>query len=171
MRSLVVLGFGSLLAVAAVAAEISQVQSVYLLPMGNGLDQFLANRLTNRQVFLVVTDPQKADALLTDQIGASFEKRLVELYPPPPPPPPPETKKTEPPPKAEPAATEEPKQKEEPMVRFSTFGRGKGNVFLVDRKSGRVLWSVYERPRRFTADELDRTAERIVEQLLKQRGK
>jgi len=132
-------------------AELSQVQSVYLLPMGSGLDQYLANRLTAQQVFQVVTDPQKADAIFTDQIGIGFEKRLEELYRPPAP------EKTE---KDEVA-------REEPPVRFSSFGRGKGNLFLVDRKSRRVIWSVYERPRSSTPDDLDRAGQRVVERLKK----
>ena len=44
--------------------------------MSNGLDQFLAIRLTSGTVMQVVTDPQKADAILTDRIGASFEEKL-----------------------------------------------------------------------------------------------
>ena len=35
---------------------------MYLLPMPNGLDQYLANRLTKVAFFQVVTDPKTADA-------------------------------------------------------------------------------------------------------------
>ncbi len=56
------------------------IKTVYLLPMASGLDQFLAVRLTTGSILQVVTDPQKADAILTDHIGASFEQRLDELY-------------------------------------------------------------------------------------------
>jgi hypothetical protein len=62
-------------------AQIARVHTVYLLPMNNGFDQFLANRLTNLGVFQVVTDPKKADAVLTDRLGEAFESRFLELYP------------------------------------------------------------------------------------------
>ncbi|MGH9627420.1 MAG: hypothetical protein ACRD7E_03530 [Bryobacteraceae bacterium] len=48
-----------------------------------------------------------------------------------------------------------------------TWNRGRGTVFLVDPKSHKVLWSAYERPRRSTADEINRTAGKIVELLQK----
>ena len=41
-------------------------QRVYILAMGSGMDQYLANQLTTIGVFEVVTDPQKADAIVTD---------------------------------------------------------------------------------------------------------
>ena len=54
------------------------------MPMGRGLDQFIANRLTRLHVLQVVTDPAKADTIFTDQVGATLEDRLKDLYPPPP---------------------------------------------------------------------------------------
>src|SRR5712691_9558147 len=67
--------------------QLKQVQSIYILPMGSGMDQFLANRLTKLGLFQVVADPKKADAIFTDRLGEPFENKLDELYPPPPPPP------------------------------------------------------------------------------------
>src|SRR5678815_4045532 len=61
-------------------AEIFGVKTVYVLPMAGGLDQYLALRLTSQGVLQVVTDPQKADAILTDGIGARLEASLTELY-------------------------------------------------------------------------------------------
>src|SRR5215831_4514427 len=61
-----------------------QAKTVYLLPMGNGLDQYLADRLTREGLYTVVTDPTKADAIFTDRIGQSFEQAMKELYQPPP---------------------------------------------------------------------------------------
>jgi hypothetical protein len=143
-------------------AELSQVQLVYLLPMGNGMDQYIANQLTRQGVFQVVTDHQRADALFTDQIGAPFEQRLEDLYPPPLKEEKPETKEG-----SEAKTNETAIKQEEPVTHYSTFGRGKGNFFLVDRKSRRVIWSIYERPKDTTPKNLDRTAERIVSQLKK----
>ena len=82
------------------AADLTSVRSVYILPMRNGLDQYLANRLTNSGVFRIVTDPTLADAVLTDHIGAAFESQLEDMSPKPEPvkkvqaePPPPPKKK------------------------------------------------------------------------------
>jgi hypothetical protein len=159
MRALALLA--ALAAPLPAAAELSQVQVVYLLPMGSGLDQYLANRLTGEQVYQVVTDPRKADAVLTDQIGAGFEERLKELYPPPPEAAPEVEKK------------EEKQDKDEGVLKGDTgiprsrFTRGRGNLFLVDIRSRRVLWSVYELPRSSSPDDLDRSSRRIVEKLKK----
>lgn len=148
------------------AVRLSEVRAVYLLPMAGGLDQFLANRLTTRRLFQVVTDPKKADAIFTDQLGGMFEARFEELYPPPQPPKP-EEEKVKPGDKEKEAEEEEAKGKpvEQRPVRFSTFGRGKGTIFLVDVKSRAVIWSTYEKPDNSTSRQLDRTAERITDRL------
>src|SRR5947209_11228274 len=71
-----------LLALSGIAsAQLKQVQTVYLLPMGGGLDQYRANHLVEHQTFQVVTDPQRADAIIVDRIGQGLEDKLAELYP------------------------------------------------------------------------------------------
>ena len=62
-------------------AGLPGVKSVYLLPMASGMDQYLASQLIREGVLHVVTDPAKADAVITDRLGASFEASLKELYP------------------------------------------------------------------------------------------
>ena len=64
--------------------QLHQVKRVYILAMGSGMDQFLANQLTKAGVFEVVTDPKTADAIVTDNVGEPFQKKLDDLYPPPP---------------------------------------------------------------------------------------
>ncbi len=152
------------------AADLAGVHSVYILQMPHGMDQYLANRLTNAHVFRVVTDPKAADAVVTAQIGEDFEQELDTLLPPP-----------EPVKKAPPAEKEKDKDKPAgplllidsdaklPRVR-STFGAGRGTVFLVDPKSHQVLWSVYEPPKASDSKELDRTASVIVDRLKKDLG-
>lgn len=54
--------------------------------------------------------------------------------------------------------------KEEPN-QIRSFSRGRGTFFLVDRKTRNVLWSTYERPKNGSPDELNRTAERVVNDL------
>jgi hypothetical protein len=172
--SVLLAGFLTVVAFAsAPKAQVAQVHTVYLLPMTNGLDQYLANRLTNLGVFQVVADPKKADAVLTDRLGDSFESRLGELFPDEAPPPKPakDAKGAKPP--AAPKDTDKAKDKDEPDtamkgdagVPFSAFRRAKGTVFLVDSHNRKVLWSIYEQPKNSSASEMDRTAERIASRL------
>ena len=161
-----------LLCAAAAATEnpqLKQVQSVYILPMGSGMDQYLANKIVRQGLFQVVTDPQKADAILTDRIGEPFEQKLEELYPPP---------KPEKPKKADAekdsAANKDDSSKDklgDDSGLFShpssTFGRGKGTFFLVDRKTRAVIWSTYDRASNNRADTLDKKADQVVARMKK----
>ena len=146
---------------AASDAPLSRVQAVYILPMGNGMDQYLANRLTASGVFRVVADPKKADTIFTDKLGETFERRMEELYPPPPP--------------AAPVSTgDKDKDKERDdkdkikaeekrnALPMSTLGRGHGNFFLVDRATRGVIWSVYLRPKNLQPDTLNHVADHVV---------
>src|SRR5688500_753300 len=148
---------------------ITQVKAVYLMPMGSGLDQYMATGLTRGRVFDVVTDPALAGAVLTDRIGPSFEQALAELYPPPPAP---EAEKpeTEKPAAEKPAAAEKTlgealADRPEVARRVSSFSRGRGNVYLVDRRTKRVLWSDFQRPKNSNADEVNRAADKLVDRL------
>jgi hypothetical protein len=154
-------------------AELSGVHTVYVLSMSKGLDQYLANRLTNGHVFQVVTDPKLADTFLTDRVGESLQAKLEEIFPPPPAP------EKEAPAEKEEKTAKKDKDKEPPsnpmlgdtvnkladVGTSSSFGRGKGTVFLVDAKSRQVIWSVYQLPKGSSAKELDRTASDIVSRL------
>jgi hypothetical protein len=166
-------------AFASVNPQLHEVKRVYILGMGSGMDQYLANQLTTAGIFEVVTDPKKADAIVTDNVGESFQKKQDDLYPPPPAP------------KPEPEATKpaadagnsldvgdgnasDAKAKKDGLAdldfgggvnRVSSMGRGKGNFFVVDRNSRIVLWSVYERPKNSTPGELTKTAGRVVKRL------
>lgn len=152
--------------------ELLQVKNVYILPMGSSFDQFLANRLTRGGVLQVVTDPAKADAVLTDRIGKGLEAKLEELYPDP-------AKKAA----AEAQAAKE-KEKEEdrdsersmqihstPLERGGSGGRAKGTLFLVHRGSRNVIWSVYEAPRTTRPNDLDDAAAVVVSNLASAIGK
>jgi hypothetical protein len=166
----------SALALAGVNPQLDKVQNIYILPMSGGMDQFLANRITHMGKMQVVADPQIADTILTDKLGIPFEKRLDVLYGSP--------KKDE----DEKAPDEDQPEKQtsamtateasrervakdkansenEQLMRVTSFGRGNGTFFLVDRRTRSVVWSIYEKPKRTTADELNKTAERIVNQL------
>ena len=163
---------------AAMAGELSQVHTVYILSMSGGLDLHIANRLTDGHVLQVVTDPKKADAIMTDRLGPGFEDRMQEMYPPP------ETPK--------PAAKDKDKEKEkdkdtppasalgipdlsEASNKISTrpvsnFGGGRGTVFLVSVKSREVVWSTYARPKDARGEQLEKTAGKICGDLKKSLG-
>ncbi len=167
-------------AFAGVNPQLHEVKRVYILAMGSGMDQYLANQLTNAGLFEVVTDPKKADAIVTDNVGESFQKRLEELYPPPPAP----KKETATKPAADsgtavgisdsaPNDAKAPAKKDAFAdvdfsgggSRVSSLARGKGNFFVVDRGSRIVLWSVFDRPKNSTPAELTKTAAQIVKRL------
>ena len=171
------------------AADLAGAHSVYILQMSHGMDQYLANRLTNDHVFQVVTDPKVADIILTDHIGDTFEQQLDLLLNPEPvkkvdPEPakkldPEPVKKVDPPPAkdGEKNADKNADKSAGPMLPFdtetklppvrSTFGVSKGTFFLVDPKSHQVIWSVYDLAKASDSKELDRTASDIVSRLKK----
>ena len=145
-------------------AELTAVHSVYVLPMGHGLDQYLANRLTNEHIFQVVTDPKLADAVFTDRIGAAFEDRLADLAPPPKPVAPPPTDADAAKPHSSGLLGDTVNKLSNPAT-SSTFGRAKGTLFLVDVKSHEVIWSTYESPKGTDSSDLDHSASDIVSRL------
>lgn len=164
------------------AAELTTARTVYLMPMSRGLDQFIANRLTRMHVLQVVTDPAKADAVITDQVGVPLEDRLKELYPPPPDPEAIEAAKAKaaakeaaakekaqiagvPPVQVRPSLLDDTVNKAEKQGGMGVSGRGRGTIFLVDVKSRQVLWSAFEKPKNSSPNELDHAAERVVKQL------
>jgi hypothetical protein len=151
------------------AAGLSDVRKVYMLPMTNSLDQYLANRLTNEQVFDVVADPALADAVFTDRLGEAFELKLAEILPAPEPvkpaAPPPEEKDKK---SAEVRGDPGPADTVNKLPRAgagSSIGRSKGTVFLVDARSKLVVWSAFEPARDATAKQLDRTASALVSRI------
>jgi hypothetical protein len=160
-------------------AELAGVHSVYLLPMPQGLDQFLANRLTNEHMFQVVTDPKLADAVFTDHLGEAFQAQMDVMYPPPPAPKPPKPEVKDADVKGDVKSKKD--QKSDSTVGMMTdtvnklsnpasssgFGRAKGTVFLVDAKSHQVVWSVFDPPKSSSDSDLDRTASDIVNRIKK----
>lgn len=165
MRS-VVLTILVLLTAAAAFGEVQpvgglpKVKTVYLLPMSYGFDQFLASRLTQEGVARVVTHPRDADAIFTDVVGPGLDRKLRDLFP--------DLFRD---PVAPAVAEQEGERPKEVKVMNpedaprSTFGRTKGNYFLVDFRSGHVLWSTYERPKTFQPNDLDKASGRVVRRL------
>jgi hypothetical protein len=142
--------FAALLSATSFAADFKDIRTVYVLPMSNGLDQYLAVALTTGNVMQVVADPQKADAILTDHLGETFESKLNDLY------------------GGKPKKEDEGNQ--QTFARVQGGSHGRNATFLVDRKTRDVLWSVYERPKNNSPDELQKTARRIALKLFKTAG-
>jgi hypothetical protein len=133
------------------AADISAVKNVYLMPMSSGLDQYLAIRLSKDTAFQVVTDPLKADAVFTDRIGESFEQAMADLY--------------------EPKKPTDGKLGDDQIAKpiSQPFSHGKGSLFLVDRNSHVVLWSTFALPKSTRSQDLNDLAGKIVAELDKSR--
>lgn len=119
--------------------------------MARGLDQYLATELTRSGVFTVITDPLLADAVLTDRVGKSLEEELATIYPKPSPKPP---------------AGE---QTDSPTIQSdkpeSTWGRGRGTIFLVDRTGRSLLWSTYQPSQSSRSTDVQKAASKITGQL------
>ena len=148
------------IALAQPHAELSQIQTVYLLKMKAGFDQHLANRITAASLFRVVTDPAKADAVITDRIGKTFEDQMKELYPPAAPAEPVKEKEKE-----EDSSSDFPSIRAEERPRATSMGTATGTLFVVDKRSGQVIWSTYARPKTYTAKDLDKSAGEVVKQI------
>ena len=182
LTGLVLCGLGR----AAPAADLHSVHAVYLLNMAHGLDQYLANRLTGEHLFVVVTDPKKADAVITDHLGDTLDATLEIIAPSPKPPKEAEAKAEEP--KAPPADAKGKSGKGDASAAsngnslaaafggntnntlehpVSSFSRSKGTIFLVDAKSRQLVWSLYTQPKGTESRDLDRTASDIVSRLKK----
>ena len=153
------------------AADLAGVHTVYVMPMGHGMDQYLANRLAGQHLFRVVTDPKLADAVLCDHIGDSLQAELEAMLPNPEP-----VKRVEPekepkdpklPPPSMVAMMADPESRAGAGTPRTTLGGGHGTVFLVDLKSRQVLWSIFDPSKDMDSKEMDRTASDIVSRLSK----
>ncbi len=143
--------------------ELNQVQTIYLMPMANGFDQYLANSMRKVPQIRIVTDSSKADAVFSDRIGASFEAKLDEM----------ETAAKEKAAAAAPAsAADDAKIDSKQGFKFApkmvtTIGRGKGSYFIVDRRSRLVLWSSFHLTKDSMPKTLHATADIIATELEK----
>ena len=153
------------------------MHAVYVMPMGHGMDQYLANRLAGQHLFRVVTDPKLADAVLSDHVGDSLQSEIASMLPNPEPvkhaepakePKDPKTPPPGTPPPSMVAMMADPESRADVAPQRGTFGRGRGTIFLVDLRSRQVLWSVFEPSKGMDSKEMDRTATDIVSRLSKE---
>ena len=144
-------GASAVFAATAPSAPIGP-QTVYVMGMGHGFDQYLANQLLKQGVCSVTTDPKTATAVLTDRLGEGFERDFLKLYPP--------------------AAPKEQDKSARETGGFkgdmnwtppnSSFARGRGNLFLVDVQTRRVIWSTHLNQKRYRAEDLDHDAAHVA---------
>ncbi len=148
------LAFGVILlcsfAFAQSGKDLRTVRAVYLLPMGNGLDQYLAGCIARDGHYIVVTDPERADAIFTDRVGTGCENALKDLYHPP-------------------AQDSDENKFGAPAERSRVASpRARGTVFLVDRASRTVLWSTYVPVSGTRPEDVEKRARRVADALAKQ---
>lgn len=155
--TLALFGLAVFLTASASAAygQLAKATNVYILPMPGGMDQYLALWLTQERVLQVVTDPSRADVILTSRIGQNFQDTLDELY------------------KPKPVEGDDKKSQNTIDDGFSRpnmqpLSRARGTVFLVDRSTGDILWSDFEEPTTGGAKDVDKSAKRLVEDLKSQ---
>jgi hypothetical protein len=121
-------------------------RTVYILQMSNSLDQHLASRLSNMHVLWVVLDPTSADAVLTDSLDGAFWKWMDQNYQ-----------------SASGGTAAGRTAKADPDA--PPAGAPRGTIFLVDPRQRVVLWSTYSPAKNGSSAEMDRTANRIANEL------
>jgi hypothetical protein len=132
--------------------DLSKVHTVYILGMQSGLDQFLANRITNSGSIWVVLDPARADAIMTDRLDEGFWAWLNSRYP---------------------LVSKAPAGQGDDLrakTMIEASAKVRGTVFLIDPKSRLVLWSSYAQTRTSSPDALDQVAQRVTKQLTSSLG-
>src|SRR5580658_6091907 len=95
-------------------AQYAGPKTVYILPMAAGLDQYLAQWLTQDHVMQVVADPKAAEVVMTDRLGEAFEQKMKQIHP------------------------DTDKKSEETAPHTFRSTKPQGTIFLVDAKSRQV---------------------------------
>ena len=95
----------------------------------------------------VVTDPLKADVVLTDRIGAAFEEHLNAIY----------GEKRKPDPKDSMTSAPQPMD--------IAISHGRGLIFMVDRRTREVVWSTFIKPKDASPDAMNHVALEIAAKL------
>ncbi len=145
------------------AAETPQLQNVgrvYLWPMSNAFDQYLAQQITAEGLFEIVVDPKLAGTIMTEKIDNTFLQALDELFPP-------EDSAIKKEKTAEKTKSGDSLESDFRMRRPGNHPKAapRGTLFLVDLASRKVIWSTYLKE--FDADPngLHKQARTVVEKL------
>ena len=126
-----------------------KTKTVYIVPMANGLDRYLASRLTSTGTVWVLLDPAGADAVVTDRVDEGFWAWSNAVFKP---------------------------GHQGPVPRLTDDHPGgsgpagssnRGTLFLVDPRTGIVLWSIYQPPANASPNAMDQAAARVASTLKK----
>jgi hypothetical protein len=147
----IVAALSCILAAYGQAALSPRFRTVYIVPMPNSMEEYLASCLTSTRVLWVVLQPSNADAVLTDTLDEDFWSWLERSY--------------------GSGSTAPAEGTDAGYRRPASFYPHSGTIFLVDPRRRVVLWSTYNLPKNTSPDELNRTAVHIVNQLRSAFGK
>ena len=125
-----------------------KTRTVYIVRMPNGLENHLASRITSAGVLWGVLDPEKADAVLTDRVDETFWAWSQTYFGP---------------------AKKVPQSADPPRPKLDTAqsAESRGTLFLVDPRTGLVLWAMYDPQQSTSRDALDQIADRVAKGLKK----
>lgn len=127
-----------------------KTRTVYIVSMANGLNSYIASRLTSSGVAWVVLEPERAEAVLTDRVDEAFWAWSTMHYQ---------------------AAGKNSNiaLHDVDLFRSEHLSRGpyRGTLFLVDPKKGLILWSMYEPTPNTNSNALDLAAAHIAASLKK----
>ncbi len=127
-----------------------KTRTVYVVSMANGLNSYIASRLTRSGVVWVVLEPESAEAVLTDRVDEAFWAWSTMHY------------------KVASKNSNLAIHDDDPF-RFKHLSMGpyRGTVFLVDPRNGLILWSMYEPTPNTTSNALNLAATHIAASLKK----
>ena len=127
-----------------------KTRTVFIVPMANGLNSYIASRLTRSGVVWVVLEPESAEAVLTDRVDEAFWAWSTMHY------------------KAAAKNSNVTINDDDPL-RFKHLSMGpyRGTVFLVDPRNGLIFWSMYEPTPNTTTNSLNLAAAHIAASLKK----
>jgi hypothetical protein len=125
-------------------------RTVYILPMANGLDRYIASRLTRSGVLRVVLDPERAYTVLTDRADEAFWAWSVACYG-----------------KAHGPYMSCSNDFAYSKLAHARWGDNRGTVFLVEPRGGLVLWSAYDPTQSTSPGALNDIAEGVAKRLAK----
>jgi hypothetical protein len=148
------------LCAAAAPPQLPAAGKLYLWPMINAFDQYLAEQITADGVFEVVVDPKLANTIMTERIDSTFLKAMDELFP-------------------RPAANGESEKAAANTKNDDSIegggrdrrpanhprGQARGTLFLVDVASRKVVWSTYLKEFDPSPNKLHSQAGSVVEKL------
>jgi hypothetical protein len=151
--------FLSGLCVAAAPPQSPAAGKLYLWPMSNAFDQYLAEQITADGVFEVVVDPKLANTIMTEKIDSTFLAAMDEFFP--------RAVENQSEKAAENTKKDDSIESDSRDRRPANRPRGqaRGTLFLVDVASRKVVWSTYLKEFDPSPNKLHSQAGNVVEKM------